>query len=217
LTLAAVLAGCRPSDSSAGPPNTDVSERLVASLDFNRGSPAEASVTVADSPFASLDQSGCLGTCPAYRVDVFDDGRVAYQGNGYVKVLGKASAQIAMTEVRRLRLAFDAVGFSELDAGVHLMIDGPVTILGYRTRAGMHEVGVLGAPPEIERLALAFEQIVATERWVGTEAERAELPDEFAESIARQVAAMMAADAMDPVLEYGPSRRPLDPPRDGGK
>src|SRR3569833_3749029 len=36
-----------------------------------------------------LERSGCYGTCPGYRVELFGDGTAIYEGTGYVDVLGR--------------------------------------------------------------------------------------------------------------------------------
>jgi hypothetical protein len=154
----------------------------------------KSDVPVAPMPVATLERTGCLGTCPAYRVEVFDDGRVAYRGRAFVKLAGDASGNLAPTDLARLRSAFDAAGLAAMDASAGAAaIDGPSTVLAFRTAGGMHEVGV--AEPALERLASEFERIVGIQKWIGTEKERAALPDADAEA---ERIALLAANAGPP-------------------
>ena len=143
----------------------------------------KSDVAVAPMPVATLEHTGCHGTCPVYRVEVFDDGRVAYRGGAFVKLVGDASGNLAPADLARLRSAFDAAGLAAMDASAAATpIDGPSTVLAFRTAGGMHEVGV--AEPALERLASEFERIVGIQKWIGTEKERAAIPDPEMERIA---------------------------------
>lgn len=42
----------------------------------------------------TLSRSGCYGTCPSYQVTLFGDGRVHWQGHGFVEILGERIYQI---------------------------------------------------------------------------------------------------------------------------
>lgn len=49
-----------------------------------------------------LARSGCYGSCPVYKVDVYGDGKVVYTGYRYVDVEGVHSYRIPTATVRRL-------------------------------------------------------------------------------------------------------------------
>ena len=41
----------------------------------------------------SLNRTPCFGSCPAYKVEIFEDGTVKYKGSGYVKRIGFFTAK----------------------------------------------------------------------------------------------------------------------------
>jgi hypothetical protein len=47
----------------------------------------------------SLERTGCFGTCPSYKVDIYGDGRAVYSGRGFVDVLGTHSYRISLDDV----------------------------------------------------------------------------------------------------------------------
>src|SRR3989304_2248176 len=70
------------------------------------GSPRAPPVAV--SPVvASLERTGCNGTCPVYRVSVHADGTVDYLGRAHVKIVGARSGHITADQVTRLLGVFD--------------------------------------------------------------------------------------------------------------
>jgi ankyrin repeat protein len=50
----------------------------------------------------SLTRSGCFGSCPSYKIDVYGDGRAVYEGRRFVDVDGEHSYQVPPNEVRDL-------------------------------------------------------------------------------------------------------------------
>jgi hypothetical protein len=41
----------------------------------------------------SLNRTPCFGSCPSYKVEIFEDGSVKYKGSGYVKRIGFFTAK----------------------------------------------------------------------------------------------------------------------------
>lgn len=50
----------------------------------------------------ALERTACFGTCPVYKVDVYGDGRVIYQGTAFVNVLGKHAYTVPPETVAHL-------------------------------------------------------------------------------------------------------------------
>ncbi|MBD8874146.1 ankyrin repeat domain-containing protein [Rhodanobacter sp. DHB23] len=50
----------------------------------------------------ALGRSGCYGSCPRYQVDIRGDGRVAYQGDAYVDVIGRHEYNVPAADVAKL-------------------------------------------------------------------------------------------------------------------
>jgi hypothetical protein len=145
--------------------------------------PVHAAETPPPYLVAKLSRSICLGSCPSYTVSVYSDGRVAYQGDAYVKLLGKAGAKLAPDELEALRAAFTQASYFDLVGpfDCHEVTCGPSYQLlfhdGHRSRELLHYSGCrspqgVGA---LVTLEAQFDTIVKSVRWVGTSAERAAL------------------------------------------
>ena len=63
---------------------------------------------------ATLERTLCFGACPSYRIVVYADGRVEWEGRNWVKVLGPATWQLTAAEVDRLPAAFSEAGYLDL-------------------------------------------------------------------------------------------------------
>jgi len=50
----------------------------------------------------TLERTGCYGTCPAYWVTLYGDGRAVYEGRGYVDVLGRHEYRVDPARIAAL-------------------------------------------------------------------------------------------------------------------
>jgi hypothetical protein len=128
---------------------------------------------------ATLERTVCFGTCPSYRVTVFSDGRVQWEGASFVKVKGKATAKLTPAELAALRDAFrDAKYFARQDADCYDVTDNPSANTsfddGKQKKSIKHYYGCRSSKdaPALTALENKIDAILGTERWVGTEAER---------------------------------------------
>src|SRR3954471_8041193 len=55
---------------------------------------------------ASLERGVCYGTCPAYKLTVYRDGKVEYVGKNYVKKIGKAGGTLTDAQLAALDKLF---------------------------------------------------------------------------------------------------------------
>jgi hypothetical protein len=163
--VVALFGGCNRAEPSAV---REVSDVGASELPLHS---ATAAGSVASTPLAHIEHWGCLGSCPVYQIDVWDDGRVEYEGRHHVKVRGHATAQLSDVQMAKLRVAFEKGRFDSLDEKRVEMMDTPTTIIAYRTPAGVHSVQDLGQP-EMRELGAAFAKIVDETRWIGTDEER---------------------------------------------
>jgi hypothetical protein len=160
---------------------------LPVGLVFLLGLPALAAdkapaAAATQSPIlASLERTACYGTCPIYTVTVHTDGTVEYQGKRFVKVMGPQVAKLSPDQVKALREAFAQAKYFELKGTFDClqMTDLPWAITRYREagkeRSIRHYFGCRGAPEALKTLERRIDEIVGTERWVGTKAERKNL------------------------------------------
>src|SRR5262245_13102887 len=118
LGLALLAAACHPGDERrpARPPTgaphqpaAEPSHRTPANLRTPALNPPRspapalgapsAAPTLPASVLASLTETGCFGSCPVYTVTIYADGRVLYEGNAFVKVVGQRSNQLTAVEL----------------------------------------------------------------------------------------------------------------------
>lgn len=62
----------------------------------------------------TLERTQCFGTCPMYKLTIFSDGRVSYDGMKYVKKVGKASGRISRAKLDELVLEFNNIKYFNL-------------------------------------------------------------------------------------------------------
>jgi len=62
----------------------------------------------------TLQRTVCYGTCPEYKLTIFADGRVLYEGISYVKKEGKAWGRITRRQLETLILEFNKINYFSL-------------------------------------------------------------------------------------------------------
>ena len=75
-----------------------------------------SSVTAQDSNAnvaLTLERTACFGTCPVYTVNILEDGTVTYEGQDFVNVTGKQTAEIPAESVGLMVNAFENAGYFE--------------------------------------------------------------------------------------------------------
>src|SRR5258708_3948269 len=62
----------------------------------------------------TLERTACFGTCPVYKVTLYSDGKVAYEGKEFVKEVGERSGKISAADFQRLGQQAQQIGFFDL-------------------------------------------------------------------------------------------------------
>ncbi len=143
------------------------------------------------APWIRMERRGCDGTCPDYRVDVFKDGKVGYEGYEFVKTIGKAKGEITKEQVNILEKKISAIKFFSLngsyghdgDGCTSMRTDGgSVDIMiwtGSNGKAIGRYTGCDDGPPKYKREMDALKEfdelidkIINIEQWIGNEEER---------------------------------------------
>jgi hypothetical protein len=70
------------------------------------GVPPDASI--------SLQRTSCYGSCPIYTVTIDARGTVTYDGERFVRVIGRRTAQVGTSIVARLLATADRIRFFEM-------------------------------------------------------------------------------------------------------
>jgi ankyrin repeat protein len=114
-----------------------------------------------------LQRGACLGTCPAYRLEIRGDGTGSFDGEGYVLVHGDHSFHVPPDTVRCLLEDFRAADFWSLAPKYEAPVtDAPyhqVTLeIGGRRKTVSDYVGAwVGMPPAVTSLETAIDDAVA--------------------------------------------------------
>ncbi len=124
---------------------------------------------------ASLERTVCYGTCPAYEVRVFTDGRVEWVGRQFVKVVGPATRKLTPARLADLKRAFKDSNYLNLGEGFDCVerTDHPSAKTsfsdGAMTKSINHYHGCLSKQgvKELAALENTFDRIVDTARWIG--------------------------------------------------
>jgi len=77
------------------------------------------SLTLVAVPVITLERSACFGACPVYKLTIYDDGKVEYEGHEWVKRKGKAQGQITKEALEKLVGEFEKIDYFNLDYFYH--------------------------------------------------------------------------------------------------
>jgi len=76
-----------------------------------------------------MERTMCFGFCPAYKLTIYGDGRVVYNGKDYVKIVGTRIAKISQKKVKELINKFYKIDFFSLKEKYEALVtDNPSTI-----------------------------------------------------------------------------------------
>lgn len=69
----------------------------------------------ASNAVISLERGACFGTCPIYKVRIFQDGTVIYEGENFVDITGEQRSQIDPATVEQMLAVLADAGYFEWD------------------------------------------------------------------------------------------------------
>ena len=131
---------------------------------------------------ASIERAGCYGWCPVYKLTVFRDGAVEYEGESYVKLKGKATGRLRPEQLTALDELFRKHGYLTLAGSYerYLITDSSSVYTAYTPSGGKrkdvkHYLGDTTAPEVLGQIEDGIDLIVHIEQWIGTEQEREKL------------------------------------------
>lgn len=126
----------------------------------------------------TLERTACFGFCPMYKLTVYGNGKVVYEGNRFVKVTGIQTTTISQTAVRSLIAEFQKINYFKLqDTYIGGHTDAPSAItslmMGKRQKTVNHYLASPNAPAQLTELEKKIDAVVNSQQWIGTDAERA--------------------------------------------
>lgn len=66
-------------------------------------------------PVATLERSTCYGACPYYKISVYADGRVIYEGKQHVEYIGKHSVKVSKATVEKILAKAKEINYATLE------------------------------------------------------------------------------------------------------
>jgi hypothetical protein len=66
-------------------------------------------------PVITLERGACFGSCPVYKLTIYDDGTVEYEGKEFVRLRSKAKGQITQEALQELIREFEKIDYLKLD------------------------------------------------------------------------------------------------------
>lgn len=121
----------------------------------------------------TAEHTGCFGPCPIYKLTIYGDGRVMYEGQEHVNVAGKQTSQIPKDKVKELVNEFYRINFFSLkdntytDEGCFLdagSVITSITIAGKTKR--INDYHGCPAPKELRELEAKIDELVNSKQWV---------------------------------------------------
>jgi hypothetical protein len=127
---------------------------------------------VAETPrlLVAMERSPCFGACPVYRVEVFTDGLVRFEGKRFVKALEVVEAKLSPAQVKAISDRFAAIDFKWADYTHADATDNPTVVLTHETRTLKHYHGDHSAPEGLTKLEDDLDALIGTAKWIKGEA-----------------------------------------------
>jgi len=146
------------------------------------GPPPALTATTSDI-VAAIERGPCFGSCPVYNLTVYRTGELRYEGTSNVKTIGIVIDRVTPAQLVKVDEHFASHDFETL-AGQYTeyaATDHTTVTTWYRVPSGVvdaivHNHGIRDIiSSELREIEDGFDQIVESERWIGTEQERARL------------------------------------------
>lgn len=134
-----------------------------------------AAAQTSDQPVITLERTACFGTCPVYRVEIYADGRVVYNGERFVTTTGEQTYSIDPETVQQLVDGFQAAGyFGWNDEYTDMHVTDMPTITTSVTRDGETKqitryAGDSSAPQALSFLENWIDLAANTPQWTGSD------------------------------------------------
>jgi len=121
----------------------------------------------------TLERGACFGTCPIYKVTIYTDGTVVYEGERFVETEGTHTTTIEPEVVQQLIEGFEAAGYFDWeDEYTEMNVTDLPTIITSVTRDGETKritryTGDSNAPIELPYLESWIDMAAYTSQWTG--------------------------------------------------
>lgn len=185
VALVSVLAACGGAPARVEEPADESTERTEASdtIEPIVAGPQPALTATTSDIVAAIERQPCFGSCPVYNLTVYRTSELRYEGLFNVKTIGIVIDRVTPAQLVKLDEHFASHDFETL-AGQYTenaATDSETVTTWYRVPSGeleaiVHDHGIREIiSSELLEIEDGFDAIVESERWIGTEHERARL------------------------------------------
>ena len=117
----------------------------------------------------SLERTACFGTCPVYKLTVYSDGKVEYEGKDHVKEKGSRSSKIEEKLFLRLMKKVDEIGFFKLNDRYEGRITDLPTRITTVTKGDVSKTvrNYYGGPKDLYDLEQLIDEVTNSAQWTG--------------------------------------------------
>ena len=124
----------------------------------------------------TLERTACFGACPVYKLTIYGDGRVVYEGQQFVAVTGQQTATLTAEQVQELVNEIEKANYFALkDDYTALVTDMPSVITSVTLNGKAKTINHYGycgadfdeAPKELCDLELQIDAVTNSAQWVG--------------------------------------------------
>ena len=117
----------------------------------------------------SLERTACFGTCPVYKLTVYSDGKVEYEGKEYVKEKGPRTSRISEKNFLRLMKKVEGIGFFRLNDRYEGRITDLPTRITTVTKGDVSKTvrNYYGGPKGLHDLEQLIDEVTNSAQWTG--------------------------------------------------
>lgn len=154
------LVGCKSSRNASKETmsNSEPSSVLTGGDEVNQNEP---------TAFATIHRGACFGNCPTYKMTIYTDKSVEYEGIRAVDLIGKYTSTISQKEYDQFIETAEFIDYMNLDD----VYDGPITdIPGTRTSIVLDDVRKevyrrYQYPKRILKFEELFDNVMKSSKW----------------------------------------------------
>jgi hypothetical protein len=119
-------------------------------------------------PVASYHKTTCFGKCPSYKVAIYPDGTLTWEGIANTRPLTHKNAKISPETILQLQDKARSIDFLKLDAAYppDPIADAQATIVYMELDGKTKQVSdIFGAPKGLKELEKMFEDLIKKQGW----------------------------------------------------
>src|SRR4051794_35994891 len=119
------------------------------------------------SLFITLERFPGFCRCPSYRLNVYEDGAVTFQGFGDVEASGFHTSTVSLSRVEELVHEVKKADFFELSSDYPpVRLDGPSSVLTVNLDGKSKKAWDAANPPSLRTIMSRIDQIVNADQWI---------------------------------------------------